>query len=178
MPPSVSLLPSLSVQSWKLGWLRTTHCLSADLWDLISSLSSPSFLSFSPFSLLLSPSFHLLSCLLLLYLLSFYSFLMSTRDPFTCSSCVSFWYGGWGSPAHRGRLNKATIALCSWGFHRRITAGLLRAENPWVKNAEVQVHRHHIAGLNVLIRKDTKGSFADISVFFNIKIKLLLVYLC
>lgn len=119
----------LSVQSWKLGWLRTTHCLSADLWDLISSPSSPSFcpsllslsrsLSHAP----LSPQFILISnvntCsfyLLLMAMSQCFFLIRSSRLPCTEGSC------------------KATIQpSVLWDFTEMDHSW--RTENPWVKNA-------------------------------------------
>lgn len=55
---SVCVSFSICLQPWKQGWLRTTHCLFTELWDLISSPSFP------PFTLLSFLSFHSPLCIL------------------------------------------------------------------------------------------------------------------
>lgn len=40
---SICVSSSICLQPWKLRWLRTTHCLFTELWDLISSPSFPRF---------------------------------------------------------------------------------------------------------------------------------------
>lgn len=129
------------VQSWELGWLRTTHCLSADLWGLISPSFSPSLLSLP--SLHPFISFHVaVSCSTIL---SLYSFLMSTPALSTWvlwlyESVLCFWQGSRLHTEHRGMLWGNNTALCSWEVSETDHSLFIEA---WLKPPEKRMYNSY-----------------------------------